>query len=92
VSIVWLPREIVEAIHDRQIAEHGGRPGIRDADMLESALARPQNLFAYGDPKPDLAALAGAYAFGLARHQAFVKGNKRTSWVSTRAFSPSQWM
>jgi death on curing protein len=82
----WLTVEVVLVIHDEQIAEHGGSAGVRDANLLESALARPQQLAAYGDPEPDVAALAAAYAFGIARNHAFVDGNKRTSFVVTRTF------
>ncbi len=67
------------AIHSEQLAQHGGLPGLRDSGALESALARPQNLHAYGDP--DLASLAAAYAFGLARNHPFADGNKRTSFA-----------
>lgn len=80
----WVPMHVVEAIHDRQLAEHGGPPGVRDRGAVESALARPMNLEAYGDP--DAAALAAAYAFGLARNHGFVDGNKRTAWVIARVF------
>jgi death on curing protein len=73
-------------IHDRQLAIHGGMAGIRDEGLLSSALARPQNLFAYSDPKPDLAQLAAAYAYGLVKNHAFVDGNKRTAHVVYRAF------
>lgn len=83
-EIVWVTREYAEAIHDRQLAEHGGGTGIRDVGLLESALARPQNLLHYGEP--DLAALAAAYAFGIARNHPFVDGNKRTAWVAARLF------
>jgi death on curing protein len=82
----WVGEDVVRAIHLRQVAEHGGPPGIRDENLLRSALARPQNLFAYGDPPPDLAALAAAYAFGIARNHAFVDGNKRVSLVVCRTF------
>jgi len=82
----WVAKAVVLAIHDEQLAEHGGRPGIRDINLLESALARPQHLQTYGDPPPDIAALAAAYAFGIARNHAFVDGNKRTSYVVTRTF------
>ena len=80
----WVTQAVVLAIHDEQVAEHGGLPGIRDLTLLEAALARPQQLQAYGDP--DIAALAAAYAFGIARNHAFVDGNKRTSYVVTRTF------
>ncbi len=74
------------AIHHRQISEHGGGEGLRDEGLLASALARPQNLLAYAQPRPDLAALAAAYAFGIARDHPFVDGNKRTSLVAARTF------
>ena len=77
---------VVPAIHRRQLAEHGGLDGIRDAGMLASALARPKNLLAYGDPKPDISALAASYAFGTARNHPFVDGNKRTAFVACRTF------
>ena len=85
-KIVWLLEETIVAIHHRQIAEHGGGEGLRDEGLLSSALARPQNLFAYGQPHPDLAALAAAYAYGLARNHPFVDGNKRTALVAARTF------
>jgi len=84
--IVWLDKRLVVAIHDRQLAEHGGQAGIRDEGLLESALARPQQLYAYGDPVPDLADLAATLAYGLARNHAFVDGNKRTAYVACRTF------
>lgn len=84
--IVWLEKALVLAIHDRQLAEHGGSAGVRDTTLLESALARPQQLFAYGDPAPDLAELAAGLAFGLARNHPFVDGNKRTAYVAYRTF------
>jgi death-on-curing protein len=84
--IAWLEEAVVVAIHDRQIAEHGGSAGLRDAGLLASALARPQQLHAYGDPAPDVADLAAALAFGLARNYPFVDGNKRTSHVAYRTF------
>jgi|ERR1700752_2872227 len=84
-KIVWLLEETIVAVHHRQIAEHGGGEGLGDANLLSSALARPQNLFA-GEPPPDLAALAAAYAYGLARDHPFVDGNKRTALVAARTF------
>jgi death-on-curing protein len=84
--IVWLAKEAVLAIHDRQVAEHGGSEGVRDEGLLESALARPQQLHAYGDPTPDLADLAAALAYGLARNHPFVDGNKRTAAVCCETF------
>lgn len=80
----WVALRVVLAIHDRQIAEHGGASGIRDLGVIESALARPMNLAAYGTP--DAAELAAAYAFGLARNHGFVDGNKRTAWITARVF------
>jgi death on curing protein len=84
--IVWLSKTLVLAMHDRQLAEHGGSSGVRDDNLLESALARPQQLHAYGDPAPDLADLAASLAFGLARNHPFVDGNKRTAAVSCETF------
>ena len=80
----WVAQAVVLAIHDAQIAEHGGKPGIRDLGLLESALHRAQHLAACS--QPDIADLAAAYAFGLARNHAFFDGNKRTSAVVTRLF------
>jgi death-on-curing protein len=80
----WLDGAVALALHDRQLAEHGGGGGIRDEGLLESALARPLNLWASGEP--DLASLAAAYAFGVARNHPFVDGNKRTAWVLARLF------
>jgi death on curing protein len=80
----WVAPEVVYAIHDRQLSQHGGGEGVRDLGMVESALARPQNLAAYGEPAA--AALAAAYAFGLAKNHGFVDGNKRTAWVVARLF------
>ena len=85
VEPVWLDAQIALAVHDRQLAEHGGGEGIRDQALLESALARPVNQWAYGKVR-DLAALAAAYAFGIARNHPFVDGNKRTAWVFARLF------
>ena len=82
----WLKDSVVPAIHRRQLAEHGGLDGIRDEGMLSSALARPKNSFAYNDPKPDLAAIAASYAFGIAKNHPFVDGNKRTAFVVCRTF------
>jgi death-on-curing protein len=84
--IVWISKRLALAIHDRQLAEHGGGTGVRDEALLDSALARPQQSFAYGDPPPDLAALAASLAFGLARNHPFVDGNKRTAAVCCETF------
>jgi len=80
----WLRSETAEAVHQEQLAEHGGGAGVRDVGALLSALARPQNLAAYGEP--DAAALAAAYAFGIAKNHPFVDGNKQTAWVLSRLF------
>lgn len=85
-QIVWLLDETAIAIHQRQISEHGGIEGLRDEGLPASALARPQNLLAYAQPRPDLAALAAAYAYGIARDHPFVDGNKRTALVAARTF------
>ena len=84
--IVWLEKALVLAIHERQLAEHGGIGGVRDEGLLESALARPQQLHAYGEPAPDLFDLAAALAHGLARNHPFLDGNKRTAHVGYRTF------
>ena len=81
---VWVDAKLALAIHDRQLAEHGGPSGLRDPGALESALARAQNQWAYGEVDP--CALAAAYAFGVARNHPFTDGNKRTAWVVARAF------
>jgi death on curing protein len=86
VPIEWVSLAVVLAIHEEELAEHGGSPGVRDAGLLESALARPQNLAAYGDGDPELASLAAAYAFGIAKNHPFIDGNKRTSAVVSRLF------
>jgi death-on-curing protein len=80
----WLLDDLALAIHEEQLAEHGGGEGVRDAGALESALARPRNLAAYGSP--DACALAAACTFGVACNHPFVDGNKRTAWVLARLF------
>jgi len=81
---IWLDVEIMVDLHAEQLALFGGPDGIRDQGMLESALGLPVNKFAYGEP--DLAALAAAYGFGVARNRAFVDGNKRTALASMIVF------
>lgn len=81
----WILRPTALAIHEAQIAEHGGLPGLRDLGLLESALARPRNLFAHR-PEADVFDLAATYAYGLARDHAFNDGNKRTAYVVARLF------
>ena len=85
MEIVWIKTEFVFAVHRRQIAEHGGIDGIRDEGLLLSALARPENLFAYGE-NVDLPALAVSYAFGVAKNHPFLDGNKRTAMVVAFTF------
>ncbi len=80
----WVRVDVAHAIHDAQLAEPGGPPGVRDEGALESPLARPRNQAAYG--KPDAAALAAAYAYGLVRNHPFLDGNKRTGWLVARVF------
>ena len=82
---IWIEIREAEAIHERLIAEHGGQDGIRDRNLLESALARPKQLFADGD-RPSLAQLAASYAFGIARKHPFIDGNKRVALVVAFAF------
>lgn len=83
-DIKWLPKEAVLAMHARQLAEHGGGTGVRDIGLLDSALQRPLNKHVY--ESPDIADLAAAYAYGIARNHPFVDGNKRTALVASRSF------
>ena len=80
----WIDRTVLIAIHDMQLAEHGGGAGLRDGNLLESSLAEPENLAAYGSP--DAAALAAAYGCGISRNDAFIDGNKRTALVAAELF------
>jgi death-on-curing protein len=82
---IWIVDSVVLAIHEAQLAEHGGMVGVRDEGLLASALARPRNAQAYGEG-PDAAALAAAYAFGLSRNHPFLDGNKRTAFVVMELF------
>jgi len=82
---IWVLDSVVLAIHEAQLAEHGGMSGIREEGLLASALARPHNLEAYGEDV-DVAALAAAYAFGIARNHPFLDGNKRTAFVVMELF------
>jgi death-on-curing protein len=81
---IWIDLEVVLAIHDEQLAEHGGQARVRDRGLLESALARPRNQFEYGESS--LARLAAAYAFGISGNHPFLDGNKRTSLVVAELF------
>lgn len=83
---VWISRELALAIHSRQLAEHGGADGVRDEGLLDSALGRPRNRFAYEDATPTIPSLAASYAFGIARNHAFIDGNKRTAAVVCETF------
>jgi death-on-curing protein len=81
---VWLSRELILAIHDEQLAEHGGSTGLRDPGLLDSALARPLNRAGYGEP--DTPELAAVYALAIARNHPFIDGNKRTAFVALELF------
>lgn len=81
---IWVADAVALAMHREQIAEHGGGDGVRDSGLFESAMARPQNLAAYGDP--DAADIAASYAFGIARNHPFVDGNKRTAAAVSETF------
>lgn len=83
-SFVWVPEEVVLAVHDRLLAIHGGSAGIRDPGLLDSALARPENLAAYGGP--DVFALAAVYAAGIVKNHPFVDGNKRAGFMTAYIF------
>jgi death on curing protein len=82
----WVREDVVFAVHEMQLARHGGLEGIRDRNIIESALSRPKQQSIYGSPPPDPADLAAAYAFGIARNHGFNDGNKRTAWVVARLF------
>lgn len=84
--IVWISKILALAIHDRQLAEHGGSSGVRDEGLLDSALARPQQPHAYGEPPPDLADLAASLASGVTRNHPFIDGNRRTAAVVCEVF------
>jgi death on curing protein len=81
---LWVTLDVAQAAHLEQLAEHGGGEGVRDARLLQSAMVRPQNLVVYGEP--DVADLAAAYAFVIARNHPFVDGNKRTAAVVSETF------
>lgn len=80
----WIDRAVLIAVHEMQLSEHGGGAGLRDLALLESALAKPLNLAAYGEP--DACALAAAYGYGIARNHAFIDGNKRAAFVAVELF------
>jgi len=83
---IWITTRLALAIHDRQLAEHGGITGLRDENLLDSALARPRNLLAYSSEPPPLSQLAAAYTFGIAKNHPFLDGNKRTATVVCETF------
>jgi death-on-curing protein len=80
----WVRRETVLVLHEQSLVQFGGTAGIRDEGLFDSALGRPQNLFAYG--KPTISELAASYAFGLARNHPFLDGNKRTAFITAVLF------
>ena len=81
---IWVALDVVLAIHDEQLAEHGGQPGVRDQGLLESTLSRPRHQLEYGEPS--IPRLAASYAFGISRNHPFLDGNKRTSLVVAELF------
>ncbi len=81
----WLTRRMLDVLHDAQLREHGGSPGVRDDGLLESALAKPQRKWAYAEV-PDLAVFAAAYVFGLAKNHGYVDGNKRVAFMAAYVF------
>jgi death-on-curing protein len=83
---IWVQQRVVIAAHEESLAEHGGPSGIRDLGMLESALARPKNLYAYSEPPPSVQRMAAAYAFGITANHPFVDGNKRTALITAITF------
>jgi death-on-curing protein len=83
-ACVWVDKQLLLLLHDESLAEHGGAAGLRDEGLLDSALARPMNLIAYGEP--DLAELAASYGVGLAKNHAFVDGNKRAAFLAVGLF------
>jgi death-on-curing protein len=83
---IWIDQRVLLAVHEEQLAEHGGAAGTRDMGLFESALAKPKNLALYADPEPDAAALAASYGCGIARNQPFIDGNKRTAFVAVELF------
>lgn len=83
-NYIWILESVARAVHEEQLVEHGGLMGARDMKLLQSGLARPQNLLGYGSP--DVADLAAAYGYGIARNHPFNDGNKRTAFVVTELF------
>ena len=83
---IWLTRDAVVSIHNRAVASYGGLPGLRDADLLDSALCAPENLYAYTQPPPDLFEIAASYAEKLSQNHPFLDGNKRTAFLAAMTF------
>jgi death-on-curing protein len=83
-ALVWVEEAVVLALHEEHLAEHGGAVGLRDLGLLQSALARPRHLAAYGEP--DIAALAATYGYGIVRNHPFLDGNQRTAFTVTELF------
>ena len=81
---VWIEHALIHAIHDEQLLEHGGGAGVRDTNLLESALARPEQLAHHG--APDVADRAASYGYGISRNHPFIDGNKRTAFVAVELF------
>jgi len=84
IDWIWIEASVIYAIHEEQLTEHGGSVGVRDVGLLESALGRPRNAAAYGNP--DAFQLAAAYGYGIAKNHPFIDGNKRTAFVATELF------
>ncbi len=84
---LWLSKALILAVHDRLLSEHGGSAGVRDDGLLDSALRKPANLWAYG--RPTLFELAASYAFGIVKNHPFIDGNKRTGFVAAATFLDS---
>ena len=83
---IWVLLEAVKAIHNRQIAEHGGTTGVRDSELLESALAKPKNIYLYSKSQSSIPSLASAYACAITKNHPFLDGNKRVALVVSIAF------
>jgi death-on-curing protein len=83
-KLVWILKDFVLSLHEELLSEHGGAPGIRDEGLLDSALARPQNIHSYGNT--DLFTLAAAYITGIVRNHPFIDGNKRTAFMTGYVF------
>ena len=83
---IWLNRAVIVAVHEVQLAQHGGAAGVRDAALLDSALGKPLHLDDYGEPPPDAAAMAASYGYGISRNYPIIDGNQRTGFVAAELF------